>query len=65
LFVLIIVALFGVHAALPFHLSLTTTTYTTTTNNNTVKLVVFQYDINTGTIVTAAGIQMPTRSYKT
>jgi len=34
-FVLIIVGLFGVHAPLPFHPSLTTATYTTTT----VKLI--------------------------
>jgi hypothetical protein len=64
-FVFIIVGLFGVHASLPFHPSPTTTATTTTTT--TVKLIVFQYDINTvvtGTIVTAAGIQMLTRSNK-
>lgn len=67
-FVLIIVGLFGVQAPLPFHPSLTTATYTTITTTTTVKLIVFQYDTNTvvtGTISTAAGIQMPTRSYKT
>jgi len=39
-FVLIIVGLFGVHAVLPFHPSLTTVTYNTTTT--TVKLIVFK-----------------------